>query len=124
MPRAVGKSSSVVQLGAFGSQERVGAAWSVAVRRFASLRSYSPMSARFHGPKGVVYRLSVRGFNSPGQARNLCVSLRRAGGSCFVRSVAGDVPVRIRVALSGASSDQQIEAGHAHGHAHFDLKRD
>jgi hypothetical protein len=95
MPRVVGKSSSVVQLGAYGSAERVGAAWSAAARRFSVLRGYSPMSARFHGPKGVVYRLSVRGFNSGDQARNLCLSLRRSGGNCFVRSAAGDVPVRL-----------------------------
>ena len=95
MPRVVGKSSSVVQLGAYASPDRVGAAWSAAARRFSVLRGYSPLSARFHGPKGVVYRLSVRGFHNADQAKNLCVSLRRSGGSCFVRSVAGDVPVRI-----------------------------
>jgi Flp pilus assembly protein TadD len=95
MPRVAGKSSSVVQLGAYGSADRVGAAWRAAARRFSVLRGYLPMSARFHGPKGVVYRLSVRGFHNADQAKNLCVSLRRSGGNCFVRSVAGDVPVRI-----------------------------
>lgn len=95
LPRATGKSTAVVQLGAYGSPERVAAAWNVASRRFASLRAYSPMSARFNSPKGLVYRLSVRGFGDAEQAKDLCVSLRRAGGSCFVRTVAGDTPVRI-----------------------------
>jgi len=95
MPRLTGNSTSVVQLGAYGTPQRVVAAWSAAARRFAVLRAYSPMSARFNSTKGVVYRLSVRGFGNADQAKNLCMSLRRSGGSCFVRSVAGDVPVRI-----------------------------
>ncbi|MEO8175308.1 MAG: tetratricopeptide repeat protein [Sphingomicrobium sp.] len=95
MPRSTGKSSSVVQLGAYGTPQRVVSAWSAAAHRFAALRAYSPMSARFNSPKGVVYRLSVHGFDSSDQAKNLCVTLRRSGGSCFVRSVAGDAPVQV-----------------------------
>ena len=84
-----------MQLGAYGSPQRVAAAWNDAARRHAILRAYSPMSARFNSPKGLVYRLAVRGFSDAGQAKDLCISLRRAGGSCFVRTVAGDVPVRL-----------------------------
>ena len=84
-----------MQLGAYGSPQRVAAAWSNAARRYSMLRAYSPMSARFNSSKGLVYRLSVRGFGNSEQAKDLCVSLRRAGGSCFVRTVAGDVPVRL-----------------------------
>jgi hypothetical protein len=53
------------------------------------------MSAAFSSPAGTVYRLSVRGFGSAREAGQLCTSLRRAGASCFVRGVAGDLPVRI-----------------------------
>jgi cell division septation protein DedD len=95
MPRANGRSTAVVQLGAYGSPERVAAAWAGAARRFSSLRAYMPMSARFSGPRGTVYRLSVKGFASAGEANSLCSSLRRSGASCFVRSVAGDTPVRL-----------------------------
>ena len=52
------------------------------------------MSARFDGPKGTVYRLSLKGFASDRDARLLCESLRQSGGSCFVRNVAGDAPVQ------------------------------
>jgi D-alanyl-D-alanine carboxypeptidase len=52
------------------------------------------MSARFASPKGVFYRLSVRGFASDRDARLTCESLRRQGGSCFVRNAAGDTPVQ------------------------------
>jgi D-alanyl-D-alanine carboxypeptidase len=95
LPRANGNSTAVLQLGAYGSPQRVAAAWSTAARRYSVLRAYSPMSARFNSPKGLVYRLSVHGFGNPEQAKDLCISLRRAGGSCFVRTVAGDVPVRL-----------------------------
>jgi Flp pilus assembly protein TadD len=95
LPRATGNSTAVVQLGAYGSPARVAVAWNEAARRYASLRAYAPVSARFNSPKGLVYRLSVKGFGSASQAKNLCQSLRRAGGECFVRSVAGDAPVQL-----------------------------
>jgi Flp pilus assembly protein TadD len=90
-----GNSPAVVQLGAYGSPDRVLAAWNGNARKYGALKAYMPMSAKFASPKGVFYRLSVRGFASDAEARNLCMSLRRQGGSCFVRNVAGDAPVNI-----------------------------
>ncbi len=90
-----GGSTAVVQLGAYGSPQRVLVAWNAASRRYSALRSYAPMSASFASAKGKVYRLSVRGFASQSEASALCNSMRRSGGSCFVRTVAGDAPVRI-----------------------------
>jgi hypothetical protein len=93
--RKNGKANAVVQLGAYGSPERVAAAWNKVARRFNDLRGYTPVSARFDSPKGTVYRLSVKGFVSDREARLVCESLRRSGGSCFVRDVAGDAPVQV-----------------------------
>ena len=93
--RPGGKSTAVVQLGAYGSPQRVATAWNNAARRYSALRAYTPVSARFQSDKGTFYRLSVKGFHSPDQAKTLCMALRRSGGSCFVRSVAGDSPVQI-----------------------------
>jgi hypothetical protein len=100
-PRAViaaavrrGNSPAVVQLGAYGSPERVLAAWNGTAHKYGALKGYVPMSARFASLKGVFYRLSVRGFGSDAEARNMCMSLRRQGGSCFVRNFAGDKPVQ------------------------------
>jgi hypothetical protein len=90
-----GKSPAVVQLGAYGSPERVLIAWNGAAKKYGALKAYAPMSARFASPKGTFYRLSVRGFNNVGEANSLCNSLRRAGGSCFVRNPAGDAPVQV-----------------------------
>ncbi len=95
-PKAVrGNSKSVVQIGAYNSRGFVGLAWSNLAKKYPALRSYTPSSARFASAQGTVYRLSVQGFASDGAARDFCVSLKRAGGNCFVRSVAGDAPVRL-----------------------------
>ena len=94
LKRPVGNAGVVVQLGAYGSAERVSVAWDKVAKRFASLRAYTPMSAKFASAKGTFYRLSVKGFGSAREAQGLCNALRNAGGPCFVRSVAGDSPVQ------------------------------
>jgi len=93
--RPAGKSSAVVQLGAYKSPERVMAAWAQLVRRYPALRNYTPQRARFDGPGGTVWRLSIRGFDSQKEALARCGQLRGRGGSCFVRSAAGDAPVQL-----------------------------
>lgn len=93
--RPAGKSSAVVQLGAYKSPERVMAAWAQLVRRYPALRNYTPQRARFEGPGGTVWRLSIRGFDSQKEALARCGQLRGRGGSCFVRSAAGDAPVQL-----------------------------
>jgi D-alanyl-D-alanine carboxypeptidase len=90
-----GNSPAVVQLGAYQSPERVLAAWNGAARKYGALKAFLPMSARFASAKGTFYRLSVHGFQSDDEARNLCMSIRKQGASCFVRNVAGDAPVNI-----------------------------
>ena len=90
-----GDSLAVVQLGAYGSPQRVLAAWNGAAHKYGVLKAYLPMSARFASPKGTFYRLSVRGFANVRGANELCTSLRREGGSCFVRNFAGDTPVQL-----------------------------
>lgn len=94
-PRPFGGSRSVVQLGAYSSREGVSAAWAKLAAKYPSLRGYTPATARFDGPKGVVYRLSVSGFDSGGGAKSMCSSLKTKGAACFVRSVAGDAPIRL-----------------------------
>ena len=92
--KANGKSKAVVQLGAYSSAERVSVAWERLTKKYPALANYSPMRARFDGPKGTVWRLSIQGFDSQGAAIAQCQSLRGRGGNCFVRSTAGDSPVQ------------------------------
>ncbi|MBA2770715.1 MAG: SPOR domain-containing protein, partial [Sphingomonas sp.] len=91
---ATGRSGSVVQLGAYGSPRRVAVAWNEFARSYEALNRYTPVSMRFSSPKGIVYRLSVKGFASASEAQQLCGSLQRKGKNCFVRRVAGDAPVQ------------------------------
>lgn len=93
-PHADGSSKAVVQLGAYSSAERVAVAWAQLSKRYPALASYSPMRARFDGPKGTVWRLSIRGFDNQQEAISRCQALRSRGGNCFVRSAAGDSPVQ------------------------------
>lgn len=92
---ARGNSKSVVQLGAYSSRSFVNVAWNKLAKKHAALRDFTPSSATFDSAKGTVYRLSIRGFASDGDARDFCEALQSAGGKCFVRSVAGDAPVRL-----------------------------
>ena len=92
--RANGKSNSVVQLGAYSSPDRVTLAWANITKRYPALSKYTPVRARFDGPKGIVWRLSIKGFASDGEARDRCELLQSRGGKCFVRRVAGDAPVQ------------------------------
>lgn len=94
LPLRSGRSRAVVQLGAYKSSGRVAVAWGKVAAKHAHLRAYTPVSARFAGAQGIVYRLSVKGFASEREALGLCNSLKRAGSSCFVRAVSGDAPVR------------------------------
>jgi D-alanyl-D-alanine carboxypeptidase len=92
--KADGNSKAVVQLGAYSSADRVSVAWERLTRKYPALASYSPMRARFDGPKGTVWRLSIQGFDNQREAIAQCQSLRGRGGNCFVRSTNGDSPVQ------------------------------
>lgn len=91
---AKGKSGAVVQIGAYSSRERIAAAWNKASGKHAALKRFVPVTARFDGAQGTVYRLSVKGFANEREAVNLCSSLKRAGRDCFVRNTSGDAPVQ------------------------------
>jgi Flp pilus assembly protein TadD len=92
--KASGDSRAVVQLGAYSSAERVSVAWERLTKKYPVLANYSPMRARFDSPKGTVWRLSIKGFDSQREAIAQCHTLRNRGGNCFVRSSAGDSPVQ------------------------------
>lgn len=93
--RRQGRSKAVVQLGAYDSRTFISGAWSRLSAKHGSLKSYTPVTARFVSPKGTFYRLSVKGFTSDREAIQLCGSLKRAGGNCFVRAVSGDAPIQL-----------------------------
>ena len=95
LARPSGNSRSVVQLGAYSSRAGVSAGWTKVAAKYPALRGFAPATARFDSARGTVYRLSVSGFASGRHAQAMCSSLKAKGAACFVRSVAGDVPVRM-----------------------------
>jgi len=84
----------VVQLGAFSSAARAETAWDRATARIGILAGRSASTARVTVNGNQLYRLSVSGFASRDAATQVCVRVQSAGGSCFVRSIAGDTPVK------------------------------
>ncbi len=121
-----GGSTAVVQLGAYGSPQRVLTAWNAASRRYSALRAYAPMSAALRQRQGQGLPPVGRAV-SPTRPKpaHLCNSMRRSGGSCFVRTRCGRRAGAVRLALGERGAlDHQVEARHAHRDPHFDLKRD
>ena len=80
-----GKGKWFVQLGAYDSAAVAKNAWSRAQRRYGAFADHAPAGMAFKS----FYRLSVGGFTRAG-ADSLCRGYRATGGSCFVRTGAGD----------------------------------
>ncbi|MDQ3077424.1 MAG: tetratricopeptide repeat protein [Pseudomonadota bacterium] len=94
MPK-IGRSQAVVQLGAYDSRSHIAGAWTRLAAKYSALGDYKPVTARFDSADRTFYRLSVKGFASDREAIQLCASLKRAGGSCFVRAISGDAPIQM-----------------------------
>ncbi|HEU0133214.1 MAG TPA: SPOR domain-containing protein [Allosphingosinicella sp.] len=83
-----------VQLGAYSSPSSVERAWAQMMKRFG-FSDLIPLSTTVSVPgRGPLHRLSVAGFASRSAAASTCRSIQAKGGACFVRTVAGDSPVR------------------------------
>jgi Flp pilus assembly protein TadD len=83
-----------VQLGAYSSPSSVERAWAQMLKRFG-FANLTPLSTTVSVPgRGTLHRLSVAGFENREAAGRTCRSIRSKGGACFVRTVAGDAPVR------------------------------
>lgn len=91
---AAGPGRFAVQLGAYSSSSSVERAWAQMLRRFG-FADLTPLSTTVSVPgRGTLHRLSVAGFASREAAGRTCRSIQAKGGACFVRTVAGDAPVR------------------------------
>jgi Flp pilus assembly protein TadD len=89
-----GSGRFAVQLGAYSSASSVERAWAQMLKRFG-FADLTPLSTTVSVPgRGTLHRLSVAGFASREAAGRTCRSIQAKGGACFVRTVAGDAPVR------------------------------
>lgn len=84
----------VVQLGAFQSSSNAERAWNSAINKTAELASYKPSTSRVKVKAASLYRMSVSGFTTRDAAGLVCAKVKAAGGSCFIRSQAGDAPTQ------------------------------
>jgi hypothetical protein len=78
-PKASGGSGSVVQLGAFANRTQAERAWTVLSGRFPNVAALNKMIVPFAG--GIRLR---GGAGSPGDAKQVCDTLKAAGENCFV----------------------------------------
>jgi cell division septation protein DedD len=78
-PKATGGTGSVVQLGAFANRTQAERAWTVLSSRFPNVAALNKMIVPF--PGGIRLRGSA---GSPGDAKQVCDTLKAAGENCFV----------------------------------------
>ncbi|MEA3016882.1 MAG: hypothetical protein QOI38_1604 [Sphingomonadales bacterium] len=88
-----GPGRFVVQLGAFSNPQNAERAWQQASARFG-LGHAEPRTARVTVNGRTFTRVAIAGFGSRADAVRVCSSIQARGGNCFVRGLAGDVPVR------------------------------
>jgi Flp pilus assembly protein TadD len=97
-----GPGRFAVQLGAYSSSAAVEKAWAQMLKRFG-FADLTPLSTTVSvRGRGTLHRLSVAGFASREAAGRTCRSIQAKGGACFVRTVAGDAPVRWASRYSGS----------------------
>jgi hypothetical protein len=78
-PKATGGTGSVIQLGAFANQAQAERAWSALSARFPGVAALNRMIVPF--PGGIRLRA---GAGSPGEAKQVCDTVKAAGENCFV----------------------------------------
>lgn len=74
----------VVQLGAYSSSQAAARAWNRNAGRYG-LSDRDPSQATIRIKTATLYRLSLPGFSSRGEAVKACSQIRSNGGNCFVR---------------------------------------
>lgn len=90
-----GESQIVVQLGAYSKRSQLDMGWEVSTAKFAPIGDFKPMAARTELGGKKYYRLAAWGFAGDAEARDFCMSIKQAGGECWVREVAGDAPFKL-----------------------------
>ena len=90
-----GDSQYVVQLGAYNKRADLDMGWAVATENFSPISKFKPMAARADINGKKYYRLAAWGFAGDAEARDFCMSIKQAGGDCWVREVAGDAPFQL-----------------------------
>ncbi len=89
------KGSHLVQLGAFSNTESAKKAWDQFNNRYSVLSGFSSASSTVVVNGKTYVRLAAMGFDSKQGADAVCNSIKAKGGSCIVRNVTGNQPVKL-----------------------------
>ncbi len=89
------KGSHLVQLGAFGSAESAKKAWEQFSNRYSVLSGFSSASSTVIVNGKTYIRLAAMGFDSKNGADMVCNSIKAKGGSCLVRNISGNQPIKL-----------------------------
>jgi cell division septation protein DedD len=90
-PASVGKF--VVQIGAFQNAANAQRAWNRVSSR-VNLSNYTAINGFTKVSNASVTRVAIGGIGTHAAAVRLCARIQQTGGTCFVRSNAGDTPAR------------------------------
>ncbi len=93
-PRKSKTGRYVVQIGAYRHVIQAERAWADAQRRYGFSESQAVSTTVTLPGRGTFHRLAVAGFEAPQQAARTCGTIRARGGTCFVRTLAGDAPLQ------------------------------
>lgn len=89
--RSVAVGKFVVQIGAFQNATNAQRAWNRVSSR-VNLSGYSPVNGFTKVSNTSVTRVAIGGIGTRAEAVRLCARIQQTGGTCFVRSTAGDSP--------------------------------
>jgi D-alanyl-D-alanine carboxypeptidase len=87
--------SHLVQLGAFSNTESAKKAWDQFSNRYSVLSGFSSASSTVVVNGKTYIRLAAMGFDSKQGADAVCNGIKAKGGSCIVRNVGGNQPVKL-----------------------------
>lgn len=88
-------SKWVVQLGAFDSRDIAIAGWQQIKRSNPTVDTFGAVHSTITVKGRLFHRLALTGFAERGVADNLCASIKRGGGVCFVRADDGAKPLNV-----------------------------
>ena len=89
------KGSHLVQLGAFANAESAKKAWDQYSNRYSVLSGFSSASSTVVVNGKTYVRLAAMGFDSKNGADSVCNSIKAKGGSCLVRNISENQPVKL-----------------------------
>ncbi len=91
----------LIQLGAFSNAANAQQGWKALSAKYRVLDGFSSASLAVNVKGKQLIRLAALGFGNQASAEAVCNQIKAKGGSCIVRSISGEQPVRLASAAPG-----------------------